>query len=59
MPVSLCRAMGADVVIAVNLNSGIVGKHFRTDIDDVEPSIASEPPKSWSGKVSHMVTDYQ
>jgi|TARA_A100001391_G_scaffold28538_2_gene15421 NTE family protein len=58
VPVSLCRAMGADVVIAVNLNSGIVGKHFRTDIDDVEPSIASEPPKSWTGKVSHMVTDY-
>lgn len=25
VPVSLCRALGADVVIAVNLNSGIVG----------------------------------
>ena len=29
VPVSLCRAMGADVVIAVNLNGDIVGKHFR------------------------------
>lgn len=29
VPVSLCRAMGADVVIAVNVNGGIVGKHFR------------------------------
>lgn len=29
VPVSLCRAMGADVVIAVNLNNQIVGKHFR------------------------------
>lgn len=28
VPVSLCRALGADVVIAVNLNSDIVGKHF-------------------------------
>lgn len=28
VPVSLCRAMGADVVIAVNLNSDIVGKHL-------------------------------
>jgi len=28
VPVSLCRAMGADVVIAVNLNSGLVGRHF-------------------------------
>ncbi|MBN1547459.1 MAG: patatin-like phospholipase family protein [Syntrophaceae bacterium] len=26
VPVSLCRSMGADVVIAVNLNDGIVGK---------------------------------
>ena len=29
VPVSLCRAMGADVVIAVNLNGDIVGKHTR------------------------------
>ncbi len=29
VPVSLCRAMGAEVVIAVSLNSGIVGKHSR------------------------------
>ena len=28
-PVSLCRAMGAEVVIAVNLNGDIVGKHSR------------------------------
>ena len=28
-PVSLCRAMGADLVIAVDLNSDIVGKHLR------------------------------
>lgn len=27
IPVSVCRAMGADIVIAVNLNSGIIGKH--------------------------------
>ena len=27
VPVSLCRAMGADVVIAVNLASDVVGKH--------------------------------
>ena len=29
VPVSLCRAMGADVVIAVNLNGDIVGKHSQ------------------------------
>lgn len=29
VPVSVCRALGADVVIAVNLNGDIVGKHIR------------------------------
>ena len=29
VPVSVCRALGADIVIAVNLNGDIVGKHFR------------------------------
>lgn len=29
VPVSLCRAMGADIVIAVDLNSDIIGKHLR------------------------------
>jgi NTE family protein len=29
VPISLCRALGAEHVIAVNLNGDIVGKHFR------------------------------
>lgn len=29
VPVSVCRALGADIVIAVNLNGDIVGKHFQ------------------------------
>jgi NTE family protein len=29
VPVSLCRALGAEVVVAVNLNHGIVGRHIR------------------------------
>ena len=29
VPVSACRALGADVVIAVNLNGDIVGKHLQ------------------------------
>jgi len=28
VPVSVCRALGADIVIAVNLNGAIVGRHF-------------------------------
>ncbi|MDX1484390.1 MAG: patatin-like phospholipase RssA [Alphaproteobacteria bacterium] len=33
VPVSLCRALGATTVIAVNLNSDIVGKHSRERSD--------------------------
>ena len=29
VPVSMCRAMGADFVIAVDLNSDMAGRHFR------------------------------
>ena len=28
VPVSVCHAQGADIVISVNLNGGVVGKHF-------------------------------
>lgn len=31
VPVSLCRAMGAEKIIAVNLNGDIVGRHFSGD----------------------------
>ena len=37
VPVSLCRAMGADVVIAVNLNSDIMGKPRFTRLPDQIP----------------------
>jgi NTE family protein len=30
VPVSICRAMGADLVVAVNLNGRLVGKHFSS-----------------------------
>ena len=29
VPISMCRALGADIVIAVNLNGDIAAKHFR------------------------------
>ena len=43
VPVSLCRAMGADVVIAVNLNGDLLGRHFRQSEDE-------EPSKQPTGK---------
>jgi NTE family protein len=32
VPVSTCRALGADIVLAVNLNGDIVGKHFNKPV---------------------------
>ncbi len=37
VPVTACRALGADVVIAVNLNSGIIGKH-NNDRKEASPA---------------------
>jgi NTE family protein len=39
VPVSLCRAMGADIVIAVNLNGDILGKHLRRSAEKSEEQI--------------------
>ncbi|PHR52162.1 MULTISPECIES: patatin-like phospholipase RssA [Cycloclasticus] len=38
VPVSTCRALGADVVIAVNLNGDIVGKHIGKQEKTIKPS---------------------
>lgn len=56
VPVSLCRALGADVVIAVNLNSDIVGKHFRAETP--VKTTDSEQPASLTERFTDMVTDY-
>lgn len=48
VPVSLCRAMGADIIIAVNLNSDIVGRHLKTrserkkEIEDQERDLFNQ-----------------
>ncbi|NOY16221.1 MAG: patatin, partial [Gammaproteobacteria bacterium] len=43
VPVSLARAMGGDVVIAVNLNSELIGRHFFVhNVDDETSDEESE-----------------
>ncbi len=39
VPISLCRAMGAEIVIAVNLNGNIVGKHRKKRLRTIEKDI--------------------
>jgi len=43
VPVSLCRALGADIVIAVDLGSDLVGSALRRTADD--------EPESWTGRM--------
>ncbi len=52
VPISLCRAMGAEVVIAVNLNGGLVGRHFQLKSpgrDRTEPGTGSWA--AWSQRI--------
>jgi NTE family protein len=40
VPVSLCRALGADIIVAVNLNNDLVGRRFQV------PDVPNEPLQS-------------
>ena len=57
VPVSVCRALGADIVIAVNLNGDLVGKRFNEPIytSDTEDN-GSE---GFGGKITEMVREYK
>lgn len=48
VPVSLARAMGADILIAVDLNSDILGRHLR---DDPQPEEPTGPVGEWMRKL--------
>jgi NTE family protein len=52
VPVSVCRALGADIVIAVNLNGDVVGKHFRSSKKVIEQEA------SFVGKITDLVSEY-
>ncbi len=52
VPVSVCRALGADVVIAVNLNGDIIGKHFQ------KPKTIIKQDAGIVGKITDLATEY-
>ena len=54
VPVSVCRAMGAEIVIAVNLNGDIVGKHFQKS----KTLIKQEKNQGVVGKITGFVAEY-
>ena len=52
VPVSACRALGADIIIAVNLNGDIVGKHRK------DPSDTLKKNNGVAGKLTDLVREY-
>ena len=50
VPVSVCRALGADIVIAVNLNGDIVGKRLNKTV--------AKNGYTVSGKLTELVKEY-
>lgn len=52
VPVSTCRALGADIVIAVNLNNGIIGKHLPIEKQTIKQEIGVVD------KITNYVTEY-
>lgn len=55
VPISTCRALGADIVIAVNLNGDIAGKHFREVESEPDTTSISD---SWMEMISRTVKEY-
>jgi len=55
VPVSMCRAMGADLVIAVNLNGELAGRHARFAGRETRLSLAL-PENEFFRKISEGLT---
>ncbi|MCZ4305336.1 patatin-like phospholipase RssA [Zoogloeaceae bacterium G21618-S1] len=51
VPVSLCRAMGADIVIAVDLGSDIVGRARRRLPHGKKPVVEPNAERSWAERL--------
>ncbi|NKF23682.1 patatin-like phospholipase RssA [Solimonas marina] len=60
VPVSACRALGADIVIAVNLNAQLVGSHMSTaSRDEVQREAAADASRDARNKSFwQKVVDY-
>jgi NTE family protein len=50
VPVSVCRALGAEVIIAVNLNGDLLGRRFASE-PDVKATLPSGVPSEFLSRV--------
>jgi NTE family protein len=51
VPVSICRALGADTIIAVNLNGELVGRRFESELGSPGPIPSHQVPNELLGRV--------
>ena len=60
VPVSVCRALGADIVIAVNLNGDIVGKRFNKPANKSvnKQETENNDKEGLGGKITELVREY-
>lgn len=56
VPVSLCRAMGADFVIAVNLNEDLLGRRLLPDVAVAKPETNGNGNGNWIEMIRTMPT---
>lgn len=56
VPVSLARAMGADVVLAVDLSSDILGRHLRPESETAPVSEATSDGLDWQEDISQRIS---
>ncbi|WP_111657373.1 patatin-like phospholipase RssA [Isoalcanivorax indicus] len=57
VPVSVCRALGAELVIAVNLNGQLIGRHLSRDeanVRDMEAATTEEERSVWGKMMSYF-----
>jgi NTE family protein len=51
VPVSVCRALGADVIIAVNLNGDLVGRRFESEPEPPAMAVRAPVPNESLGRM--------
>jgi NTE family protein len=54
VPVSVCRALGADVIIAINLNGDLLGRRFEAQPDASAPTASAVPHELFDRVLNHL-----